>query len=122
LHLQNPDAQAKLVAALAGEVFDVAVDVRAGSPTFLRWHAELLTADNHKTLLLPEGFAHGFQALCDDCEVLYLHTDVYDPDAEGALHAEDPRLGIRWPLPISGLSPRDATHPFVTSDCSGVAQ
>ncbi len=120
MHFQkSPHAETKFVSCLWGEVFDVAVDVRADSPTFLQWHAELLSADNHKTLVIPEGFAHGFQTLSDDCELLYFHTAVYQPAAEAGLHAEDPRLGIRWPLPVSGLSLKDAAHPFVSSDFSG---
>jgi dTDP-4-dehydrorhamnose 3,5-epimerase len=101
-------------------VFDVAVDLRRGSPTFLSWHAELLSAENHKTFVIPEGFAHGFQTLCDNCEMLYFHTAAYSPEAEGGLNALDPRLAIRWPLPVSGLSPRDASHPRVEANFAGI--
>ncbi len=121
LHFQHPPhAETKFVSCLRGEVFDVAVDLRHNSPTFLRWHAEVLSADNHKTLVIPEGFAHGFQALTDDCEMLYFHTAIYKPGAEGGLHMQDSRLAIRWPLPISGLSPRDAAHPLLGGDFAGV--
>ena len=122
MHFQRPPhAEIKFVSCLRGEVFDVAVDLRHNSPTFLRWHAELLSADNHKTLVIPEGFAHGFQTLTDDCEMLYLHTAAYQPGAEGGLNVQDPRLAIRWPLPVAGLSPRDAVHPLLGDDFTGVA-
>jgi dTDP-4-dehydrorhamnose 3,5-epimerase len=122
MHFQRPPhAETKFVSCLRGEVFDVAVDLRHNSPTFLRWHAEVLSADNHKTLVIPEGFAHGFQTLADDCEMLYFHTAAYQNSAEGGLNAQDPQLAIAWPLPVAGLSPRDATHPFLGKDFTGVA-
>jgi len=80
----------------------------------------VLSADNHETLLIPEGFAHGFQALTSDCEMLYFHTAAYHPEAEGALNVQDPRLAIQWPLPIVGLSPRDAAYPLLNDDFAGV--
>src|SRR5438067_6870593 len=122
MHFQAPPrAEMKLVTCLRGEVFDVAVDLRRGSTTLLRWHAEYLASDNHKTMLIPEGFAHGFQAMTDDCELLYFHTAHYDPSAEEGLHAEDPRLAIRWPKPVSGLSPRDARHALLPREFQGLA-
>lgn len=121
MHFQRPPhAEIKFVSCLRGEVFDVAVDLRDNSPTFLRWHAEVLSADNHKTLVIPEGFAHGFQTLTDDCEMLYFHTAAYQPSAEGGLNVQDPRLAIQWPLPVAGLSPRDAAHPLLSEDFTGV--
>ncbi|MDR2186446.1 MAG: dTDP-4-dehydrorhamnose 3,5-epimerase family protein [Azonexus sp.] len=123
MHFQYaPHAEMKLVSCLRGEVFDVAVDLRKNSPTFLHWHAELLSADNHKTLAIPEGFAHGFQTLTDDCELLYLHTASYAPNAEAGLNPQDARLVIQWPLPIAEMSPRDATHPAIAADFEGVTQ
>jgi dTDP-4-dehydrorhamnose 3,5-epimerase len=122
MHFQSPPhAEIKFVSCLRGEVFDVAVDLRYNSPTFLCWHAELLRADDHKTLVIPEGFAHGFQTLSDDCEMLYFHTNTYQPRAEGGLNAKDPHLAISWPLPMVGLSPRDTTYPFLDKDFSGLA-
>lgn len=122
LHFQYPPhAEIKLVSCLRGEVFDVAVDVRRGSPTFLQWHGQLLGAGNHKTLLIAEGFAHGFQTLTDDCEMLYFHTAAYQSGAEGGLNAQDWRLAIDWPQAITELSPRDAAHPMVDEDFSGLA-
>ena len=121
MHFQlPPHAEIKFISCLRGEVFDVAIDLRHNSPTFLRWHAELLSADNHKTLVIPEGFAHGFQTLTDDCEMLYFHTAAYQPDAERGVNARDPRLAIQWPLPVAGLSPRDAAHPMLDDNFTGV--
>ena len=120
LHFQHPPhAETKLVSCLKGEIWDVAVDIRSGSPTFLQWHGEVLTAANRKSLLIPEGYAHGFQALTDDCELIYLHTAAYHPEAEGALNVADPRLSISWPLPIDDLSERDRSHPFIRQGIKG---
>lgn len=121
MHFQRPPhAETKIVSCLRGEVWDVAVDVRAGSPTFLRWHAQILSADNHTALAIPAGFAHGFQTLTDHCEMLYFHTATYHPEAEDALNASDPALAIRWPLAITETSPRDAAHPLLNPDFMGV--
>ncbi len=122
MHFQRPPhGEMKFVSCLRGQIFDVAVDVRHGSPTFLHWHAELLSADNLRTFVLPEGFAHGFQTLTDDCELLYFHTAAYQPAAETGLNPQDPRLAIEWPLPVAGLSPRDAAHPLLDDNFAGVA-
>jgi dTDP-4-dehydrorhamnose 3,5-epimerase len=121
MHFQHPPhAEMKLVSCLRGEVFDVALDLRKGSSTFLQWHAEVLSAANHKTLAIPEGFAHGFQAITDECEMLYFHTALYRREAEGGLHPSDPRFGILWPLDVGELSSRDAAHPLVTEDFMGL--
>jgi dTDP-4-dehydrorhamnose 3,5-epimerase len=121
LHFQHPPyAETKLVSCLHGEIWDVAVDLRHDSPTFLHWHGEILSAENRKSLLIPEGYAHGFQALTDDCELLYLHTEAYHPEAEGGLPVTDSRLNITWRLPISELSPRDRNHPFISQDFQGI--
>jgi len=122
MHYQVPPAaEAKLVTCIRGSVFDVAVDLRVGSPTFLRWHGELLSGGNRRALAIPQGFAHGFQALEADCELLYLHSAPYRPEAERALNASDPRLGIDWPLPISERSDRDGRHEMLTDDFKGIA-
>lgn len=121
LHFQHPPyAETKLVNCLKGEIWDVAVDFRHGSPTFLQWHGEILSAENRKSLLIPEGCAHGFQALTEDCELIYLHTAAYHPEAEGALNVADPRLNIAWPLPIGDLSERDRAQPFLGPDFPGI--
>jgi dTDP-4-dehydrorhamnose 3,5-epimerase len=117
MHFQRaPDAETKLVSCLVGAVWDVAVDLRPGSPTYLQWHAEELSAANHRALLIPPGCAHGFQTLTADVQLLYCHSQAYAPHSEGGLHPQDPRLGIAWPLPVHGLSPRDASHPFIQGD------
>jgi dTDP-4-dehydrorhamnose 3,5-epimerase len=121
MHFQYPPhAEIKLVSCLRGVVFDVAVDLRKGSPTFLRWHAEELSVENRLALLIPAGFAHGFQALSDDCELLYVHSAPYVAAAEGGLSPRDSRLAIKWPLAIAEISERDAGHPAVGPDFEGV--
>ena len=122
LHYQRPPhAEMKLVRCLKGRVWDVAVDLRHNSPTFLRWHAEELTPTNTRMMVIPEGFAHGFQVLEPESELLYLHTSFYSPGAEGGLRHDDPRLAIQWPLVVTDLSQRDALHPLINSDYSGIA-
>ncbi|MGP8283644.1 MAG: dTDP-4-dehydrorhamnose 3,5-epimerase [Desulfomonilaceae bacterium] len=121
MHFQYPPhAETKIVSCLKGKIFDVAIDIRHGSPTFLQWHGVELSAENLKSLYIPEGFAHGFQTLTEDCELLYLHTAPYVPEAEGALHVNDPRLNIKWPLPIAEISERDNAHSFIGKDFEGV--
>lgn len=121
LHFQYPPhAETKLVSCLKGRVFDVAVDVRRGSPTFLQWHAEILAEDDGKTFLIPRGFAHGFQTLMNHCELLYLHTAVYVPSAEAGIDARDPAIAIAWPIPIAELSDRDAHHRALTPGFNGI--
>jgi dTDP-4-dehydrorhamnose 3,5-epimerase len=121
MHFQHPPhADAKLVNCIRGSVFDIAVDLRRDSPTFLRWFGTVLSAENHTSLLIPQGFAHGFQALEDNCELIYLHSAAYAPAAEGQLHALDPRLAIAWPLPIGEMSARDQGAPWLQEDYKGV--
>ena len=122
MHFQLPPyAEMKLVRCFKGRVWDVAVDLRAGSPTVLQWHAEELSSENARMLVIPEGCAHGFQALEPDSELLYLHTAFYSPEAEGGVSCNDPRLGITWPLPVAILSQRDSSHPPIATDYSGMA-
>jgi dTDP-4-dehydrorhamnose 3,5-epimerase len=121
MHFQYPPhAETKFVSCLRGEVFDVAVDLRRNSPTFLYWHAETLSAENHRTLVIPKGFAHGFQTLTDNCEMLYLHTTAYHAPAESGLSPLDPSLAIFWPLPVQALSSRDANHPMLDGTFAGI--
>ena len=121
MHFQlPPHAETKLVSCLRGEIFDVAVDLRKNSPTFLQCHGEVLSESNHRSLLIPEGFAHGFQALSDDCELIYLHTAAYEASAEGALNAIDQRLAIAWPMVITEISDRDRRHPMLAADFEGI--
>jgi dTDP-4-dehydrorhamnose 3,5-epimerase len=122
LHFQYPPhAEMKLARCIRGRVWDVAVDLRAGSRTFLHWHGEELTPDNARMLVIPEGCAHGFQVLEPDSELLYLCTAFYAPEAEGGIYCNDPRLGIAWPLPVVGLSQRDSSFPPIAQDFSGIA-
>lgn len=121
LHYQRPPhAEMKLVSCVRGEVWDVAVDLRAGSPTFLRWHAERLNATDGTALLIPAGFAHGFQVLSEEAELVYCHSAAYAPQAEAGLHVREARLGIQWPLPVQGLSVRDAAFELLTPAFEGV--
>ena len=121
LHYQRaPAAEAKWIRCLKGRVWDVAVDLRAGSPTFLRWHAVELDADRRNALFMPEGCAHGFQVLAPDSELLYLHTAFYTPALEGGVRWDDPRLAIAWPLPAGELSARDASLPLLTDAFEGL--
>jgi dTDP-4-dehydrorhamnose 3,5-epimerase len=116
LHYQRPPhAELKIVVCLRGAVFDVAVDVRPDSPTCHRWHGVVLAAEAHPAVVIPEGFAHGFQALTPDCELLYFHSAAWAAEAEAALHPLDPTLAIRWPLPVAGMSARDRSHPFLAA-------
>lgn len=121
MHYQRPPhAEMKLVSCLRGEVWDVTVDIRADSPTFLKWHAERLSAKNLRAMLIPEGFAHGFQALTDNVELLYCHSAPYVPEAEAGLNPRDPRLGIDWPLPIASISAKDAEREGLSPGFEGI--
>jgi dTDP-4-dehydrorhamnose 3,5-epimerase len=122
MHYQlAPSAEVKIVSCLRGAVFDVAVDLRRDSPTFLRWHGEILNAEDHRSLLIPEGCAHGFQALVDDSELLYFHTAPYDPVAERGVNALDPLVAIAWPLAVEHLSERDRSHPLLAPGFDGIS-
>lgn len=108
LHFQHPPkAEIKAIACIRGAVFDVAVDIRRGSGTFLQWEGHVLSAENARTFILPQGFAHGFQALTADAEMLYYHSTAHAPDHEGGLNALDPGIGIAWPEPAGLMSERD---------------
>jgi dTDP-4-dehydrorhamnose 3,5-epimerase len=121
IHYQLPPfAEVKLVSCIRGEIFDVAVDLRKGSPTYLKWHAEILSAENQRSLLIPEGFAHGFQTLTDNCELIYLHTAAYSKEHERGLNYGDKKININWPLETVEVSDRDQTHPMIQSDFEGI--
>jgi len=116
LHFQRaPHAEMKLVRCLRGRVWDVAVDLRPASPTFLRWHAEELSAANRRMLVIPEGFAHGFQTLEADCELLYLMTEAYEPGSAAGVRWDDPALAIPWPLPVGDISAQDLALPLAAA-------
>ncbi len=108
LHYQVRHVQGKLVQAVRGEIFDVAVDLRRGSPTCGKWTAAVLSDENHHQLWIPPGFAHAFLTLSDEADVLYKTTDYYDKEAERCIRWDDPELGIAWPLPAAAvLSEKD---------------
>jgi dTDP-4-dehydrorhamnose 3,5-epimerase len=113
LHYQWPNPQGKYVSVVEGEVWDVAVDIRVGSPTFGRWTAVVLSAENRRHLWIPEGFAHGFATLSERAVFTYLCTAAYDPDADAAIAWNDADLAIDWPLGAPLLSPKDARAPFL---------
>jgi dTDP-4-dehydrorhamnose 3,5-epimerase len=122
MHYQMlPHTEKKLVSCVRGSVWDVAVDLRKGSSSFLQWFGQELSADNQTALLIPEGFAHGFQVLSDGgAELIYLHSAHYSSSHEAAVSALDPKIGISWPLAISDLSYRDRSHDLITEDFLGV--
>lgn len=108
LHFQNPNAQGKLVYVLQGEVFDVAVDIRVGSPTFGQWVAETLSADNALQIYISPGFAHGFCVTGNNALLAYKCTEFYSPQAEGTVRWDDPKIGIEWPVDNPAVSAKDA--------------
>ena len=113
LHFQNPNGQGKLVSVLQGEVFDVAVDIRIGSPTFGQWAGINLSGENHKQFWIPAGFAHGFCVLSDTAHFAYKCTADYSPENEGGICWADPDVGIKWPIEEALLSGKDTVHPFL---------
>lgn len=116
LHFQRPPmAEAKLVRCIRGAIWDVIVDLRAGSPTYGHWTALTLDDDNRAMIYIPAGFAHGFQTLRANTELLYFHSKVYSPAHEGGLAHDDAALAITWPLPVIGLSARDAAFPSLAA-------
>ncbi len=122
LHFQQaPNAEAKLIRCLRGAVFDVAVDLRPGSPTYGKWHGLELSAHNERQLFIPEGFAHGFQALTDDATLLYQHTTPYSASAESGIRYDDATVAISWPLPVTLISDRDLALPLLNVRTPGTA-
>ncbi|ABK14743.1 dTDP-4-dehydrorhamnose 3,5-epimerase [Methanothrix thermoacetophila] len=120
LHYQNPPrAQGKLVRAVSGEIFDVAVDIRRGSPTYGRWVGVNLSEENMRMLYIPPGFAHGFMTLSDVADVMYKTTDEYSPEHEAGIIWNDPGIGIEWPASRPVLSPRDAKWPGLRDAVNG---
>jgi dTDP-4-dehydrorhamnose 3,5-epimerase len=113
LHFQNPNAQGKLVQVVRGAVFDVAVDIRVGSPTFGKWFGLELSEGNKRQLWIPAGFAHGFCALSDDTDFMYKCTALYAPDCEQSIRWDDPAIGIDWPVKQPALSKKDLEAPLL---------
>ena len=121
LHFQNaPHAEMKLVRCLKGKVWDVAVDLRPQSPTYKRWYAQELSPQSANMMVIPEGFAHGFQVLEAGSELLYLHTAFYRPEAEGGVPHDDPQLSIAWPIPVTDISARDCSHAYLDTSFIGI--
>ncbi len=121
LHYQiTPKAEIKIIKCIKGAVFDVIVDIRRNSSTFLYWHGEELTDTNMRMIYVPKGFAHGFQTLKPKSELIYFHTEFYSPAYERALLYNDPKLSIDWPLTVSDISERDSSHPFIDEMFKGI--
>jgi dTDP-4-dehydrorhamnose 3,5-epimerase len=121
MHYQKPPfAEIKMVKCIAGRIYDVIIDLRKDSATFLKWFGAELSAENKKMLYIPEGFAHGFQCLADNCELIYHHSEFYTPDAEAGIRYDDPQLNIKWPANVTMLSPRDEQHPWLDKNFKGL--
>jgi dTDP-4-dehydrorhamnose 3,5-epimerase len=121
MHYQLPPfSEAKLVRCIAGAVYDVIIDLRKGSATFLQWFGTELSAENKKMLFIPEGFAHGFQSLTDNCELIYHHSQFYKPGAEGGIKYNDPRVNIKWAEPATIISERDNQYPILNENFKGI--
>jgi dTDP-4-dehydrorhamnose 3,5-epimerase len=121
MHFQlSPFTEIKLVRCIAGAVFDVVVDLRKNSTTFLQYVGVELSAENKKMIYIPGGFAHGFQALANDTELIYHHTAMYTPGAEGGIKYDDPLINIEWPLPAGSVSLRDNSFPLLTKNFKGL--
>jgi len=109
-----------MVKCLHGSVFDVMIDLRQGSSTFLKWHGEIHSAENMKMLYIPEGFAHGFQTVEENCELLYFHTEFYSPEHEGGVRYNDSMINISWSLEVTDVSERDQKHQLLSRDFKGI--
>jgi len=121
MHFQvHPYKEIKMLRCIAGSVYDVIIDLRKDSDTFLKWTGVELSATNKKMLYIPEGFAHGFQCLEDNCELIYHHSAFYQPGSEAGIRYNDPLINIEWPLPPTILSPRDKEHHFLNENFRGI--
>lgn len=120
LHFQRPpNAEAKLVSCPVGRAFDIVVDLRRGSETFLGWTG--VEIDETTSCYVPEGCAHGFQALTDEVHLIYQHSSNYVPEAEGGVRFDDPAIALAWPLPAGTVSDRDRAFPLISADFAGLA-
>ena len=121
MHFQHaPFCEVKLVKCVQGAIFDVVVDVRAGSPTFLQWFGAELSAENKRMMYVPAGFAHGFQSLTDHAEITYMVSEFYNKESEGGIKFDDTRINIGWPLPVSLVSDKDMKIPLIDETFTGV--
>lgn len=122
MHYQEaPHSDAKLVTCIRGEIWDVAVDLRTNSSTFLKYHGQVLSEKNCSAMLIPVGFAHGFQTMKENCELIYLHTSSYKPEAERGLRYDDPNLAINWPCPVTLVSQRDQFYQLLMPSFRGIS-
>jgi dTDP-4-dehydrorhamnose 3,5-epimerase len=121
MHYQlPPNAELKIIRCTRGRVFDVCVDLRLKSDTFLNWIGVELSIENNNAIVIPEGFAHGFQALEDNSELVYLHTNFYAPESERSLRYDDPSININWPIKPNLVSQKDLNQPFIDKDFEGI--
>jgi dTDP-4-dehydrorhamnose 3,5-epimerase len=121
MHYQKrPFTDSKLVSCTKGKIWDVAIDLRLNSPTYLKWYGQILSSENNKSMLIPDGFAHGFQTLAKNCEIIYLHSSYYNADAEMGIRYDDPKISISWPLEACEISERDQSHPLITKNYRGI--
>jgi dTDP-4-dehydrorhamnose 3,5-epimerase len=121
MHFQiAPHKEIKMLRCIAGSVYDVIIDLRKDSYTFLKWMGVELSASNKKMLYIPEGFAHGFQCLEDNCELTYHHSEFYKPGAEAGIRYNDPLINIKWPLSVTVISARDQQHSYLDKNFKGI--
>lgn len=121
MHFQYPPkTEIKLVKCLKGSVFDVAIDIRNNSSSFLQWHGEIISSENKKMMYIPEGFAHGFQTLEENCEIIYFVTEFYSSEKEGIVRYNDPKVNIEWPLEVSDISKKDSEQPLLDDKFKGI--
>ena len=121
LHFQySPDTEIKIIRCLKGKIYDVILDIRKGSSTFLKWHAIELSTEAFNMVYIPEGCAHGFQTLKGNSALLYFHTAFYNKHNESGIRYDDPAVAIQWPIPVINVSDRDSKYPLVDSDFDGI--
>ncbi len=121
MHYQiQPDCEIKLIRCIVGKVFDVIIDVRAGSPTFLQFFSVELSPENLNMIYVPEGFAHGFQTLENNTQLIYHHTNYYNPESEGSIRYNDPSIGINWPLEPTDISDKDKNYKLIDNTFKGI--
>jgi dTDP-4-dehydrorhamnose 3,5-epimerase len=121
MHFQYPPkAEIKMVKCLRGSIFDVMVDLRQNSSSFLQWYGEVLSDGNFKMMYVPEGFAHGYQTLEENCELVYLHTEYYSPEHEGGVRYDDPMINITWPIGVTEISKKDQKYPLLSKTFEGL--
>ncbi len=114
MHFQYPpNAEIKIVKCVSGSIYDVVIDLRENSPTYLKWFSEVLSEENMRMMYVPEGFAHGFQSLEDNVEIIYFVTEFYSPESEGGVRYDDPAVGVKWLIDITDISEKDKNQPLI---------